>query len=239
MRSLFLAAAFIAGFVHVDAHAASLRVAPVLLDLKAPQAATSLRIWNDAQRPISVQVRIFRWSQEGGKENFVPATDVVVSPPITKLKGGGENTIRVVRTSKTPVRGEESYRVIVDELPDAADRRSGTVNLVIRHSIPVFFAAADIKAAAPKWSVSRTSGGYKLNVANGGDKRLRISDVVLRAAGGGEVAAQSGLVGYVLGQSTESWFIPAKGGKAGGGTLTISAQSDAGAIDARASVTAK
>jgi fimbrial chaperone protein len=236
MRSLFFAVAFFAGLVESGAEAASLRVAPVVLDLKAPQAATSLRIWNDAQRAISVQVRIFRWSQENGRENFVPATDVVVSPPITKLRGGGENTIRVVRTSKTPVRGEESYRVIVDELPDAAGRRSGTVNLVIRHSIPVFFAAPDLKDPQPNWSVTSRSGGYQLNVSNSGDRRLRISDLVLQTARGGEVASQAGLLGYVLGQSTGSWFIPANGGKAGGGTLTISAESDAGPIKVEASV---
>ncbi len=239
MRFLFLAAAFCVGTVCSDVDAASLRVAPVLLDLRTPQAATSLRIWNDAQRPISVQVRIFRWRQENGREDFMPATDVVVSPPITKLKGGGENTIRIVRTSKTPVRGEESYRVIVDELPDGADRRAGTVNLVVRHSIPVFFAGSDIKAADPTWSVTGTSGGYQLRVSNNGDKRLRLSNVVLRSSGGSEVASQPGLVGYVLGQSTGSWFIPANGGKAGGGTLTISAQSEAGTINAKASVKAK
>ncbi len=238
MRSLFLAAAFFAGSGYSIAEAASLRVAPVLVDLKAPVSASSLRIWNDAQRPISVQVRIFRWSQEGGKENFTPATDVVVSPPITKLKGGGENMVRIVRTSKTPIRGEESYRVIVDELPEAADRRSGTVNLVIRHSIPVFFAAGDLSGAKPAWSISRASGGYQVSVVNSGDKRLRVANIALKSSGGATVASQSGLVGYVLGQSRESWFIPAAG-KANDGTLTISAETDAGAINAKASVSGR
>jgi len=236
MRSLFLAAALLAGIQTPSAQAASLRVSPVLVDLTAPTAATSLRIWNDAARNISVQVRIFRWSQEGGKDSFVPATDVVVSPPITQLKGGGENMVRIVRTSKAPVRAEESYRVIVDELPQPADQRAGTVSVVIRHSIPVFFSGADVGGAKPTWSVTRKSGGYDVSVANQGDKRIRISNLVLQGAGGSEIAGRKGLVGYVLGRSNTSWFIPAAGGKAGGGTLTISAESDAGTVNVKASV---
>lgn len=236
MRSLFFAAAFLAGFPVLATHAASLRVAPVLVDLKAPTAASTLRIWNDAGSPISVQVRIFKWSQEGGKENFTPATGVVVSPPITQLAGGGENTIRIVRTSKTPVHGEESYRVIVDELPQPSAMKSGMVTLVIRHSIPVFFSDGHVDGPKPSWSVARKSGGYEVSVVNQGDRRLRIANLELEGSGGAAIAAQSGLVGYVLGGSMTKWFIPARDGKAAGGTLTISADSDAGAINARARI---
>jgi fimbrial chaperone protein len=236
MRPIFLAAALMAGLQFSPADAASLRVSPVLLDLSAPTAATSLRVWNDAKSPINVQVRIFRWSQKNGEDVYTPATDVVVSPPMTQLKGGGENMVRIVRTSKTPVRAEESYRVIVDELPDAGARRAGTVNLVIRHSIPVFFSQSDLDTAKPAWSVTRTSGGYRVSVNNSGNKRMRISNLVLQNAGGSAVGRQDGLVGYVLGRSNTSWFIPAAGGKAGSGTLTISAESDAGAVNAKANL---
>ncbi|MGF9693817.1 MULTISPECIES: fimbrial biogenesis chaperone [unclassified Rhizobium] len=237
MRITLLMATLIAGLQLSPATAASLRIAPVLVDLSAPTSATTLRIWNDAQSPANVQVRIFQWSQNGGKDVFTPATDVVVSPPITKLESGGENMIRIVRTSKTPVRGEESYRVVIDELPQAANRQpAGTVNLVVRHSIPVFFSSGSNTGAEPAWSVRRTKGGYEVNLANSGGKRIRIANLALLDAGGTAVAKQQGLVGYVLGRSNATWFIPASGGKAGGNSLTISAESDIGSISARASV---
>lgn len=74
MRILILAALVVAG-LHISSaqsNAASLRVSPVLIDLSAPTAASSVRIWNDAKRPINVQVRIFRWSQSNGVDSYTP-----------------------------------------------------------------------------------------------------------------------------------------------------------------------
>lgn len=238
MRILRFAVLVLAGlhFSAASSNATSLRVSPVLIDLNAPTAASSLQIWNDAKRPINVQVRIFRWSQKNGVDNYSPATDVAVSPPISQLKPGGENMIRVVRTSKRPVKAEESYRVIVDELPTAAQKKSGTVNLVVRHSIPVFFSPQESKGADVVWNVSKKSGGYQVTVNNKGDKRMRIADLSLQSKGGAAVAQHPGLVGYVLGKSSVSWFIPGARNNLSGGSLTISAQSEAGPIHAKANV---
>ena len=238
MRILILAALVVAG-LHISSaqsNAASLRVSPVLIDLSAPTAASSVRIWNDAKRPINVQVRIFRWSQSNGLDTYTPATDVAVSPPISQLKAGGENMVRVVRTSKRPVKAEESYRLIVDELPGSAKQKSGTVNLVIRHSIPVFFSSQDNSGADVAWSVQKKSGGYQITVNNRGDKRMRVSDLTLQSKAGAPVAQQKGLVGYVLGKSSVSWFIPGTRNNRGGGSLVISAQSEAGPINVQANV---
>ncbi|MCV9907826.1 molecular chaperone [Ochrobactrum sp. AN78] len=238
MRILILAALVVAG-LHISSaqsNAASLRVSPVLIDLSAPAAASSVRIWNDAKRPINVQVRIFRWSQSNGVDSYTPATDVAVSPPISQLKPGGENMVRVVRTSKRPVKAEESYRLIVDELPSSSQQKSGTVNLIIRHSIPVFFSPEDNSGADVAWNVQKKSGGYQVTVNNRGDKRMRVSDLALQSKGGAPVAQQKGLVGYVLGKSSVSWFIPGTRNNRGGGSLMISAQSEAGPINAQANV---
>ncbi|OYR19400.1 fimbrial biogenesis chaperone [Brucella thiophenivorans] len=238
MRILVFAALALAGlhFSTAPSSAASLRVSPVLIDLNAPTAASSVQIWNDAKRPINVQVRIFRWSQSNGVDTYTPATDVAVSPPISQLKPGGENMVRVVRTSKRPVRAEESYRLIVDELPNAAQQKSGTVKLVIRHSIPVFFSPPENKGADVAWNVQKKSGGYQVTLNNKGDKRMRVADLALQSKGGAAVAQHPGLVGYVLGKSSVSWFIPGTRNSQSGGPLTISAQSDTGPIHAQANV---
>jgi len=219
-----------------SAEAASLRVSPVLLDMKAPQAASSITVWNDAKEPINVQVRVFRWSQKDGADVYTPATDVVASPPITTLKPGGENIVRIVRTSKQAIQAEESYRLIVDELPDPARRQTGTITLVLRHSIPVFFSKPEPAAATPQWTVQQKPGGFQVTVTNSGTKRLKISNLSL-AGGKTALAKRDGLVGYALGKSTASWFVPATpGSRLSGRSLTISADSEAGRFDATASV---
>ena len=237
MRLFTLAAAFIAGLSIVPSHAASLRVSPVILDLKAPTASSSLRIWNEAKSPINVQVRIFRWTQQNGSDVLTAADDVVASPPMTQLKPGAENLVRIVRLSKVPIKAEESYRVIVDELPSRGKPQSGTINLVIRHSIPVFFADAAASDAEPVWSVTPQANGYKVSVSNKGLKRIRIANLKLLGGNGQAVAQQQGLVGYVLGNSNTSWMVPATDNKRSGGTLKISADSEGGPVNATARVT--
>jgi fimbrial chaperone protein len=159
-----------------------------------------------------------------------PAEGVAVSPPIAQLKPGGENMVRIVRTSKAPVRGEESYRVVVDELPPTA-RQAITVIMVVRHSIPVFFADPDASGAAVDWSVKPVSGGYQVTARNRGAKRFKIANLELKS-GGGTIAERDGLLGYVLGGSTAQWIVPARGRQ--GGAITIHGESEAGSFDARA-----
>ncbi|GAK72895.1 putative fimbrial chaperone [Agrobacterium rubi TR3 = NBRC 13261] len=236
MRLFTLAAALFAGLYLSPSHAASLRVAPVVLDLTAPTASSSLRIWNDAQNPINVQVRVFRWTQQNGADVYTPVSDVVASPPMTQLKPGAENLVRIVRLSKKVVKAEESYRVIVDELPSPTNRQTGMVNLVIRHSIPVFFSAPSITDAQPIWSVTPQADGYRVSVSNKGAKRLRIANLKLSVGSGKAVAEHSGLVGYVLGDSVATWVVPASGGKQSGGTLKVSADSEGGTVNATARV---
>lgn len=235
MRSLALVVATLAVAYRLagGAEASSLRVAPVLLDLRAPTAASTIRIWNDAARPMHVQVRVFRWTQRNGVDSYEPTRDVVASPPMTTLRPGAENLVRIVRTSKQPISGEESYRLVVDEVPDPARRTAGTVVLVLRHSIPVFFTPAETTGAAASWTVARRQGGYMVTAHNQSPARLRVSNLTL-ASRGTTIARRDGLVGYALGNSTVSWFVPATGKAPSAGALTISAESEAGRFDATA-----
>lgn len=237
MRLFTLAAALIAGLYASPSNATSLRVSPVLLDIKAPVATSNLRIWNDAKAPINVQVRIFRWTQQNGSDVLTAAEDVVASPPMTQLKPGAENLVRIVRLSKAPIKAEESYRVMVDELPSRGKTQSGTINLVVRHSIPVFFSNAAASDAEPVWTVTPKANGYQVTVSNKGLKRLRIANLKLISGNGQAVAQQKGLVGYALGKSGASWLVPATGGKRASGTLKISADSEGGPVNATARVT--
>nr|WP_300309188.1 molecular chaperone [Halomonas sp.] len=238
MRSIvILAMCLITAFSLVTpAVAASLRVAPVILDLSAPTSASTIRVWNDAQRPINVQIRVFRWTQQNGDDVYETASDVAASPPITTLQPGGENIVRIVRTTKQPVQAEESYRLVVDELPSPSRQHAGTVTLVVRHSIPVFFADPDIQDALPSWSVEKRQNGYMVSVRNDGDRRFKVSNLSL-STDGTVVAQHEGLVGYVLGSSTASWFVPEMSRRdISEGAVTITADSETGRFDATARI---
>lgn len=232
VRLVFAAVVVLAA--SIGARAGSLQVEPVLIDLTAPGAASIITLRNEGATPINAQIRVFRWSQVDGKENLEPSDDVVASPPAAKLAPKSNYVVRVVRVTKRPVSGEESYRVLVDQLPEGAQQKGNAVNLLVRYSIPVFFGAADRSTASLVWSVAVNGGKLKITARNTGERRIRIASLVLRDGQGKTVSFGNGLAGYVLGKSAMSWTKPA-GGFAAGASISVSAQGDTGPINAVAS----
>jgi len=160
---------------YYPARAGSLQVEPVLVDVTAPGAASTVSLRNEGTSPISAQIRVFRWSLVDGKEKLEPTDDVVASPPSITLTPNGQYVTRIVRVSKQPVTGEESYRLLVDQLPDLSQQKNGTVNLLMRYSIPVFFGASNKKNPTVAWSYAIKGDKITLTARNDGERRLRIS----------------------------------------------------------------
>lgn len=205
-----LATALMSLALCTGAGAQGLRVSPVLLEVTAPGAATTMTLRNEGSRPITVQARVFRWTQPGSGDSLQRSTDVVVSPPAVQLAPGATQTIRVVRTARTPVRGEEAYRVVLNEVPDQSRRQAGAVAFATELRIPAFFTEPSARSADMRWSLHQAGGRVHLVARNTGDSRLRLADVTLGAPGGASVT-HSGLMGYVLGGSTMQWPIAPAG----------------------------
>jgi fimbrial chaperone protein len=210
------------------AGAASLQVTPLLVEVAAPGATSTLTLRNQGTQPVNGQIRVFRWTQAGGQDVLEPTDAVVASPPMASLAGRVDYAVRIVRTNKQPIAREESYRLLIDELPDASRRRSGTIAIVLRQSIPVFFTPEERGAPKLTWSVRQEGGQVTVTAKNSGDRRVRISRLQV-GSGKSSVVFAKGLVGYALAGSTMSWTRPAPRGF-GGGPVKISAQSDTGAI---------
>ena len=216
------------------AGAGTLQVEPVLVDITAPGAASTVTLRNEGTAPINAQIRVFKWSIVNGKEELKPTDDVVASPPSATLTPKGQYVVRIVRVSKQPVVGEESYRLMIDQLPDLSQQKNGAINLMVRYSIPVFFGAANKKNPTLAWSVATKGDTVTLTAHNSGERRLRISALSLRDASGKSLSFGNGLAGYALGQSAISWTVPSRGFSANG-AISVTGQSDGGPIQAVAS----
>jgi fimbrial chaperone protein len=230
-----VAALLLAG-ASLPAKAGTLQVEPVLIDVTAAGAsASTVTLHNAGTAPINAQVRVFRWSQANGQEKLEPTDDVAASPPVLTIGPNGKNLVRIIRQSKEPIVGEESYRLLIDQLPDLTQQKNGAVNLMVRYSLPVFFGAHNKKSPTLAWSVAVKGDKVTLSAHNTGDRRLRISALTLRDATGHKISLGAGLAGYALGQSTKMWVVPGHG-FAAHGSASVSAQSDGGPIQAVASV---
>jgi fimbrial chaperone protein len=192
-----------------QATAATLSVSPLLIDRTAPASAATLTLSNAGTRPINVQIRVFRWEQAGETDHLVPTRDVVVSPPMMSLAPGVDYTVRIVRLTKAPVSGEESYRILVDELPaPAGANNQPSVAFVVRYSIPAFFRAP---AAAGPQVVARADyrrHRLQLTASNHGQTRVKLSRATLIDSAGRRFVLSQGLLGYVLAGATMQWSVP-------------------------------
>ncbi|MCU1500145.1 MAG: hypothetical protein JWM47_4098 [Acidimicrobiales bacterium] len=216
------------------AAAASFRVAPVTVDLPKDAKSTTLTLFNDGADPISIQVRPFKWVQSGHGDELVPTDEVIASPPFTTLQPGATYVVRLVHKAGPATVPEESYRLLIDEIPDASRRRDGQVMLTLRQSIPVFFSSPSVPAASVTWRLQKTDAGFDLIGRNSGARRLRLSELVLSDDSGRPVARRPGLVGYVLAGSERRWALDLASLKLG--KLRLSMQSDLGPIDVPVSI---
>jgi fimbrial chaperone protein len=191
--------------------ASSLSVVPISIDIVQPAATGTMTLRNREARPLNAQVRVFRWTQVDGQDLLEPTQDVIPSPPIVTINPGADYVVRLQRTAAAEIAGEEAYRVVVDELPNPNRQRNGTIALVLRYLVPVFFLSPDATQPKLVWSLTRRNGRTMLSAANNGDKRIQIVDLGLGTVAGRTAAIAKGLAGYVLGHSTRVWVVPGKG----------------------------
>lgn len=213
MRGFRPAALVLLGLFTGISEASSLRVAPVNVQVTAPATTSLLRVANSGGLPIVAQLRVFRWSQKDGEEVLTPTTDVVVSPPAANIEPGKEQVVRLVRTLESPVVGEESYRILVDELPTSqtGPLNGPTLRVLIRYSIPVFFNYGLVTEPELVWSAHRSindaDNAIILVARNPADTHVKMTNLRIDSDSLHFAPAGGGLAGYVLPGHEKRWQV--------------------------------
>ncbi|QGZ66783.1 fimbrial biogenesis chaperone [Paraburkholderia acidisoli] len=210
-RCLFVAAlalGALAAFGVRDAQAATLQISPVTIEFSPGEVATGLTLRNPGETPVYGQVRVFRWSQANGDDVLTPATDVIASPPLIEIAPHADQLVRLVRTASAPPAGEESYRLLIDELPPPGSAAAEGVTIRLRYSVPVFVDAANT-AARPvlAWHLVHAPNGWALRADNTGARRAQIAAVQLVDDLGQTHDVTKGLLGYALAGQGRQWHV--------------------------------
>ena len=187
-----------------QASASGLQVAPTSLELAAAGPAQALWLTNTGDHALHAQVRAYKWSQVTGKDELQPTQDVVASPPMLDVPAGGRQLVRVIRTGAAGA-GEQTYRLLVDELPVGGEAKQTGVNYVLRDSVPVFIGVNGTPAR--QWSSTVDNEGLKLEIHNSGSAHAQVSYVSLVSPAGAPTELVPGLLGYVLPGATMHWTV--------------------------------
>lgn len=193
----------------LHAHAASLQISPVVLNMSGAERATSMTLRNEGAEPIYGQVRVYAWRQTTTEDVLQETTALVASPPMIQIAPGSTQVVRLLQpeTAKRP--GEASYRLIIDEIAPPDPLQATGVQVRLRYSVPVFVGAAPQSPAQQHltWSLVRDGAAWALRVDNRGTHRAQLSDVAL-VLDGKRRSLRDGLLGYVLGGSARQWPLP-------------------------------
>jgi len=216
LTSALHSALALAALLHLapaPAQAANLQISPVSIQFRAGQGAAGINLQNYGDTPLYGQVRVYTWDQRDGQDVLTPATDVVASPPVMEIAARSTQTIRLVRRGTTQAPVEQTYRILIDEIPrgDSAGAATG-VAIRLQYSVPVFAMPLDDKAAPRlSWTVLRKDGAWILRVRNDGNLHAQIGATTLKGPDGKDHELSKGLLGYTLPGKSREWRLPVDG----------------------------
>ncbi|WP_395397573.1 molecular chaperone [Novosphingobium sp. BL-8A] len=200
----------------------SLLIWPISPVIEGNAPAAALWLENPGKAPITLQVRIFAWTQQHGEDLYADQQDILGTPPILTIDPGQRQLIRLTRMVPPPDVPEKPYRIIVDQIPtvDAAVPAGGaqgaSVSFRMRYSLPLFSQAkagdGEKKTPPPPpqlgWRTGTDGTGRFIEIRNSGTGHARLSDLGFSRTGKHTGLAE-GLFGYVLPGATMRWPLPA------------------------------
>jgi len=226
---LLAAVALLLGLPHpanAQTPGGSILIWPVDPIIEADERAAALWLENPGKGPITLQIRIYAWTQADGKNGYAEQDVVLGTPPIVTIAPGAKQLVRLTRTVPTPAAAESAYRVVIDEIPASNGERApgAAVSFRMRYSIPLFTYGAGTeppatatRPPAPKhtppapvlsWTIVRDLNGVSLEISNSGPVHARITQASLLAGTTRQPLAE-GLLGYVLPGQAMRWPLAA------------------------------
>ncbi|MDP9010023.1 MAG: fimbria/pilus periplasmic chaperone [Pseudomonadota bacterium] len=232
MRTLAVALLISAAMV-APASASTFNISPIRAELTNSHRTEALTITNAEDSPVVVQVRVVVWSQKGGTEQLDDTRELLATPPVLQIAANSQQIVRVALRREPDPALELTYRVIFEEVPQAAPKDFTGLRVALRLSIPVFVAPAHGSANAEvAWALRWLANGQlELAATNNGSGHLQITD--FEAQFPGSLMPLRGVTSkYVLPGSRMSWTLTPPADATKQGAIPIHGHSDRGDFSA-------
>jgi fimbrial chaperone protein len=222
-----------AAVMAAPASASTFNISPIRAELSGSHRTEALTITNADDSPVVVQIRVVSWSQKSGTEELVDTRELLATPPVLQIAPMGQQIIRVALRREPDPAQELTYRVILEEVPQAAPKDFVGLRVALHLSIPVFVAPAHGKASPEVAWESRwlPNGQLELAATNNGSGHLQITDFEARFPG--SLMPLRGVTSkYVLPGSRMSWTLTPPADATRSGAIPIRGHSDQGDFSA-------
>ena len=228
-----LAVMLIFGAMAAPGNASTFNISPIRAELSHTHRTEALILTNEEDSPVVVQVRVVSWSQKDGAELLEDTREILATPPVLQIPAMSQQIVRVALRRLPDSAQELTYRIIFEEVPQAAPAEFVGLRVALRLSIPIFVAPAQGKATADLAWASRwlPNGQLELAATNNGSGHLQITD--FEALFPGSLMPLRGVASkYVLPGSRMSWTLTPPADAIRQGAIPIRGHSDKGDFSA-------
>lgn len=163
--------------IHCAASAGSFKAVPVKLFMDAQSETTILKIINQGDEKVTIQLDAKTWRQNDmGKDVYNETGDIIFFPKIATIEKNEEQIIRIGYQGMQENR-EKTYRLFMQELPVSKPGEMA-LKFALTISIPIFVqpsteAPADWTAEAAGLSEET----LKVKVKNSGNRHIMVSKI--------------------------------------------------------------
>jgi fimbrial chaperone protein len=192
---------------------------------------------NEEDRPVVVQLRTLAWSQADGSDRLEATRELLATPPLFTVPAHGQQVARVALRRAADPQRELDYRLLVEEVPQAAPAGFTGLQVALRLSLPVFVPAQAPARPSLAWSASWLADGrLQLRARNEGAAHIQVLDFDVQGDGVQQPALHNSIARYLLPGSQAEWTLEAPPAAARFAALRLHGASDQGEFSADVSV---
>lgn len=222
-----------------EGRTSTFNVSPLKIVLSGKSSSALVEITNQSAEPLRLQLSVSSWDQSPMGELLLKETDeVILFPPLLTVEPGEKRKIRL--GAVTP-RGatEKSYRIVLEELPPAADSPTearNQIRVLTRMTIPVFLEPSQQVASGHIADLTVQRSVVSFEIRNTGTTHYSVEHIDVRGTGStGQPLLTRRLDGwYVLAGGSRRYDLPLSAEECHDlRMVSVEAKTDAGPFNTR------
>lgn len=208
----------------------AMSVSPVKVTLKNTGDSEVIRLVNPRNVATTVRIQPYLWKNSASPDDLRPTEDILAVPPIFEIGPGDEQVIRVALRKPNDSRREQTYRMLISEVPSEVDDTAG-VQVNFRVNMPIFVAPTGARPE-PQWRLEPDPDGVaELVLNNDGSAHLQVTDLSLTKSSDDQAIFNTKSAGYIFAGEKRSWLLDVEASDLKG-PLNLTAETNRGPIEA-------
>lgn len=231
MKHLFQAALLLAaGAALLPVSAAQFTITPVRIFMTPRDRAVAVTVSNDSDEEVVMQADLYTWKQKpDGTDELALTEDLILTPPILKLAPRARQVVRLARLAPPPAGVQQTYRLIMREVPEARGASQIQLRVALAFSLPVFITPTGVKRDL-KCEVERAaSDSVRAVCQNAGNAYAQIRALEVLDDKGAKLAARD-IGGYLLPSIKRSFDMKRAEGRIPAGRVKLQVALDDGTL---------